>query len=96
MTLQSGKQSTMDTTVLASDLRFPEGPIWFSDGSVVLVEIARGTLTRVSAEGDVDVVAELKGGPNDDKITGGGGPDVCEGNDEGLPNDAGDTFKSCP
>ena len=54
----------METTVLASDLRFPEGPIWFSDDSVVLVEIARGTLTRVSAEGDVDVVADLKGGPN--------------------------------
>lgn len=49
---------------MASNLRFPEGPIWLSDGSIVLVEIARGTLTRVSPDGDVDVVADLKGGPN--------------------------------
>ena len=45
-------------------LRFPEGPIAMDDGSVLLVEIARGTLTRVGADGGVDVVAELGGGPN--------------------------------
>ena len=28
-------------TILASDLRFPEGPVWTSDGSVLLVEIER-------------------------------------------------------
>lgn len=48
----------------ASGLRFPEGPIWYPDNSIVLVEIARGTLTRVSADGDVDVVAHCGGGPN--------------------------------
>ncbi len=60
-----------DFELIASDLQFPEGPIWLSDGSVVLVEIARQTLTRVSADGKVDVVAELGGGPNGAAI----GPD---------------------
>ena len=50
-------------TVLAEGLRFPEGPIAMPDGSVILVEIARGTLSRV-AGGVVEVVAELGGGPN--------------------------------
>jgi gluconolactonase len=45
-------------------LRFPEGPIAMPDGSVLLVEIARGTLTRVGADGAAEVVAETGGGPN--------------------------------
>ncbi len=49
---------------IASGLRFPEGPIAMSDGSVVLVEIQRGTLSRVTPDGRVAVVAELGGGPN--------------------------------
>jgi gluconolactonase len=49
---------------LAEGLRFPEGPVWMEDGSIVLVEVGRGTLTRVGADGAVDVVAECGGGPN--------------------------------
>lgn len=49
---------------IARGLRFPEGPIALADGSVVLVEIARGTLTRVSPDGKTEVVAECGGGPN--------------------------------
>ena len=49
---------------IASGLQFPEGPIWCSDGSVLLVEIRRGTLTRVHADGRKEVVAECGGGPN--------------------------------
>ena len=44
-------------------LRFPEGPIAMPDGSVLLVEIERGTLSRV-ADGKIEVVAEPGGGPN--------------------------------
>ena len=51
-------------TQLASGLRFPEGPVAMPDGSVVLVEIARGTLSRVTPDGRVHVVATLGGGPN--------------------------------
>ena len=43
----------------ASGLRFPEGPIAMPDGSVILVEIARGTLTRCLPNGKVHVIAEL-------------------------------------
>jgi gluconolactonase len=49
---------------LATGLQFPEGPIAMDDGSVLLVEIARGTLTRVRHDGLVQVVADLGGGPN--------------------------------
>lgn len=53
-----------DVREVASGLRFPEGPVALADGSVVLVEIARGTLSRAWPDGSVDVVAELGGGPN--------------------------------
>jgi len=54
----------MHLTEIASGLRFPEGPIAFPDGSIILVEIERGTLTRVTASGKIDVIADLGGGPN--------------------------------
>jgi gluconolactonase len=49
---------------VASGLGFPEGPIACEDGSVLLVEIRRGTLTRVQPDGSKEVVAECGGGPN--------------------------------
>ncbi|MGE3540930.1 MAG: SMP-30/gluconolactonase/LRE family protein [Candidatus Tectimicrobiota bacterium] len=49
---------------ITSGLRFPEGPVALSDGSVLLVEIARGTLSRVQPDGTVQVVATPGGGPN--------------------------------
>ena len=54
----------MSMSTIARGLRFPEGPIAMPDGSVVLVEIARGTLSRVTANGSIEVIAELGGGPN--------------------------------
>jgi gluconolactonase len=62
---------------LASGLQFPEGPIAMDDGSVLLVEIARGTLTRVAADGRVSVVANLGGGPNGAAIGPDGAVYVC-------------------
>ena len=44
----------MEIRTLATGLRFPEGPIALDDGGVLLVEIARGTLTKVAADGTVD------------------------------------------
>ncbi|MEX2267115.1 MAG: SMP-30/gluconolactonase/LRE family protein [Acidimicrobiia bacterium] len=56
---------------IATGLEFPEGPIVMPDGSVLVVEIRRGTLSRAGTDGKVDVVADLGGGPNGAAI----GPD---------------------
>ncbi|MGD8831830.1 MAG: SMP-30/gluconolactonase/LRE family protein [Pseudomonadales bacterium] len=66
----------MDFEVLAEGLRFPEGPVAMADGSVVLVEIERGTLTRVW-DGRSEVIAELGGGPNGAAIGPDGACYVC-------------------
>ena len=50
--------------VIADDLWFPEGPVWLSDGSLLVVEIRRKTLTRIWPDGRKAIVAELGGGPN--------------------------------
>ena len=54
----------MDLELVTEGLQFPEGPIAMADGSVVLVEIKRQTLTRVRPDGRIEVIAELGGGPN--------------------------------
>ena len=46
-------------TEITNDLMFPEGPISMPDGSIILVEIARGTLTQVHNNGSKDILAEL-------------------------------------
>jgi gluconolactonase len=53
-----------DQRVLASGLLFPEGSIACPDGSVLLVEIERKTVTRVHPDGRTEIVAQLDGGPN--------------------------------
>jgi gluconolactonase len=50
--------------LVADGLRFPEGPIAMPDGSVILVEIAAGQLTRIAPDGTKDVIAKPGGGPN--------------------------------
>jgi gluconolactonase len=81
---------------ITSGLQFPEGPVAMDDGSVLVVEITRGTLTRVRPNGAKEVVAETGGGPNGAAI----GPDgkvyICNNGGlrfaedgsptEGLPN----------
>ncbi len=68
--------------VMATGLRFPEGPIAMSDGSVLVVEIEGQVLSRIAPDGKVETVAEVPGGPNGAAI----GPDgrvyVC--NNGGL------------
>lgn len=50
--------------IIAAGLRFPEGPIAFPDGSFVLTEIARRTVTRISANREKEILAKTGGGPN--------------------------------
>jgi gluconolactonase len=54
----------MDMELVAEGLQFPEGPVAMADGSVLLVEIQRRSLTRISPDGRCEVVADLGGGPN--------------------------------
>jgi len=59
-----------DLTIVADGLAFPEGPIAMPDGSIILVEIKAGHLTRI-CNGIKERVADLGGGPNGAAI----GPD---------------------
>jgi gluconolactonase len=49
---------------IATGLMFPEGPVALPDGALLIVEIERQTVTRVSPDGTTSVVANLGGGPN--------------------------------
>ena len=68
--------------VVASGLRFPEGPVALSDGGCLVVELERRSLTHIDPAGKVEPVAILGGSPNGAAI----GPDgrcyVC--NNGGL------------
>ena len=57
--------------ILASGLQVPEGPVAMPDGSVLVVEVARSTLTRVAPDGTCEVIARVPGGLNGAAI----GPD---------------------
>lgn len=59
-------------------LAFPEGPVALSDGSVLVVEIRAGRLTRVLPDGTHRVVAETGGGPNGAAIGPDGAVYVCD------------------
>jgi gluconolactonase len=67
----------MEFELVAEGLQFPEGPIAMADGSVVLVEIQRRTLSRVSATGGRETIADLGGGPNGAAIGPDGAVYVC-------------------
>lgn len=67
----------MDIQELAVGLKFPEGPVVMDDGDVILVEIARGTLTKVGPDGGLDVMANLGGGPNGAALGPDGAMYVC-------------------
>lgn len=59
-----------DLTLIVDGLAFPEGPVAMPDGSLVLVEIKTGQLTRIH-QGKKEKIADLGGGPNGAAI----GPD---------------------
>lgn len=61
----------MDHRILAEGLAFPEGPVMLDDGSVLVVEIAAGRVTRVRRDGTTQTIATPGGGPNGAAI----GPD---------------------
>ncbi|MSO36705.1 MAG: SMP-30/gluconolactonase/LRE family protein [Acidimicrobiia bacterium] len=68
---------TTTVTEIASGLEFPEGPIWMPDGTVLCVELKRGTVDRVHADGTVEVIAQPGGSPNGIAIGPDGALYVC-------------------
>lgn len=86
---QPAKQLTLQGEVIATGLKFPEGPVAMPDGSVLVVEIAGGRLVRVTAAGDVQVVAELGGGPNGAALGADGHCYVCNNGGFSWRTDAG-------
>jgi gluconolactonase len=64
--------------IVADQLGFPEGPIALGDGSVLLVEVSAGRLTRVFPDGRVTVIAAPGGGPNGAAIGPDGACYVCD------------------
>ena len=91
----------MSFEIVAEGLGFPEGPIVMPDGSVILVEIKRGTLSR-AWNGKTEVIAELGGGPNGAALGPDGAVYVC--NNGGfewrgppgfdIPGNASETYES--
>ena len=61
----------MDIQIIAEGLRFPEGPVVMDDGSIIVVEIEAGRITRVKPDGTKQTIATPGGGPNGAAI----GPD---------------------
>lgn len=53
-----------DKEIIATGLQFPEGPVAVGDGSVLVVEIERKTITRILPNGDKEIISRHKGGPN--------------------------------
>ncbi len=52
-----------ELTQITTGLQFPEGPVALDDGGVLVVELARGALSRVHPDGRIDLVADCGGSP---------------------------------
>jgi gluconolactonase len=53
-----------DFELITDGLRFPEGPVWMPDGSIILTEIEARCITRVWPDGRKQRIADTGGGPN--------------------------------
>ncbi|MDQ0138074.1 gluconolactonase [Neorhizobium galegae] len=77
--------------IITQELIYPEGPIALDDGSVLVVEIERQTLSRVTAKGEIEVLAQVKGGPNGAAIGPGGDVFICNNGGMDWLREAGGT-----
>ena len=73
--------------VVAEGLMAPEGPVILPDGSVIVMEMKAGRISRIWDGGKIEVIAETGGTPNGAQIGPDGALYVCncggEGNKEG-------------
>jgi gluconolactonase len=72
-----GVRELREVEVVAEGLAFPEGPVALADGSVIVVELMRGRVSRVGTDGAVSTVADVGGGPNGAAIGPDGALYVC-------------------
>ena len=75
--------------VIGKGLRFPEGPVWCADGSLLVVEMFGERITRVARDGATSVVAEVPGGPNGLAECADGSLIVCNNGGSFTPIDLG-------
>jgi gluconolactonase len=83
------------TKTVVEGLMFPEGPVWQKDGSLYVVEIERGTVSRVTPDGDIEVVKDLGGGPNGLAVGPDGALYVCN-NGGFIFGDVDGVHRPCP
>jgi gluconolactonase len=69
--------STPQITEITDGLQFPEGPVCMPDGSVIVVELMGGCITRVQPDGKKETVATPGGSPNGAAIGPDGALYVC-------------------
>ena len=73
--------------VVAEGLAAPEGPVVLPDGSIIVMEMGAGRISRVWGQGRTEVVAQTGGKPNGAQIGPDGALYVCncggEGNQHG-------------
>jgi gluconolactonase len=68
---------TPTITDITDGLFFPEGPVWCDDGSVLVVELGEGCVTRVQPDGVKTRVSDNGGSPNGQAIGPDGALYVC-------------------
>jgi gluconolactonase len=81
----------MSVEIIAEGLAFPEGPVVMADGSVIVVELAAGRITRCW-DGHKETVVNIGGGPNGVAIGPDGALYVCNSgglNQQGSGNATG-------
>ena len=59
-------EPALPMAILAEGLKFPEGPVYMKDGSILFVEVDGQTIKRLppGPRAKVEVLADLPGGPN--------------------------------
>jgi gluconolactonase len=77
-----------DIRIMATGLRFPEGPVAMADGSVILGEIAGAAVTRVAPDGSKTEIGKAGGGPNGLALGPDGALYVC--------NNGGNVYETTP
>jgi len=67
----------MEPRIVTTGLKFPEGPVWMPDGTLLVGQIVSYELTRVHPDGSQELVANCGGGVNGVAIGPDGAAYVC-------------------